>query len=197
MAFVNLLTKEITLKIAYHGPGLGGKTTNLRWLESTLPASQRGDLLTLDTATERTLFFDFMLVKLGSVEGFATRLHLFTVPGQAYYDASRKLILRGVDAVVFVVDSQPERLAENEESLRLLAKDLADMGVPADEIPVVVQYNKRDMPDCVPVEDLEPRFNPTGAPYFQAIARHGVGVMPTLRTAVAAGLAGLDPGTAR
>jgi len=197
VAFVNLLTKELTLKIAYHGPGLGGKTTNLRWLESTLPSGQRGELLTLDTATERTLFFDFMLVKLGSVLGFSTRLHLFTVPGQTYYDASRKLILRGVDAIVFVVDSQPERLAENEESRRLLTQDLADMGVDPDGIPIVVQYNKRDMPDCVPVEDLQPRFNPTGAPYFQAIARHGVGVMPTLRTAVTEGLAGLAPEASR
>ncbi len=193
MAFVNQLGREITLKIAYHGPGLGGKTTNLRWLHQTLPVDQRGELLTLDTATERTLFFDFLLVRLGEVAGFKVNLQLFTVPGQLYYDASRKLILKGVDAVVLVADSQSARLAENEESRKLLLADLVAIGIRPEEVPLIVQYNKRDLPDVAPLEELQARLNPTGQPYFQAVARHGVGVMPTLRLATAQALRSLVP----
>lgn len=193
MAFVNQLGRELTLKIAYHGPGLGGKTTNLRWLHQTLPADQRGELLTLDTATERTLFFDFLLVRLGDVAGFRVNLQLFTVPGQLYYDASRKLILKGVDAVVLVADSTAERMAENEESRKLLLSDLTAIGIRPEEVPLVIQYNKRDLPDAAPLELLQSRLNPTGQPHFQAVARHGVGVMPTLRMVTALAMRGLLP----
>ena len=192
MAFINQLTREMTLKIAYHGPGLGGKTTNLRWLNTTLPSDQHGEFLTLDTATERTLFFDFLLVRIGTVAGFRLHLQLYTVPGQLYYDASRKLILKGVDAVVMVADSQRERMAENEESLKLLANDLEAIGIRSEEIPVIVQYNKRDLPEATPLEEMQARLNPSGQPYFQAVARHGVGVMPTLRMATTQALRGLE-----
>jgi len=191
MAFVNQLGRELTLKIAYHGPGLGGKTTNLRWLHQTLPSDQRGELLTLDTATERTLFFDFLLVRLGEVAGYRVNLQLFTVPGQLYYDASRKLILKGVDAIVLVADSQTSRMSENEESRKLLMGDLIAIGIRPEEVPLVVQYNKRDLPDAATIEDLQARLNPTGQPYFQAVARHGVGVMPTLRLVTALAMRGL------
>lgn len=193
MAFVNQATREVVLKIAYHGPGLGGKTTNLRWIAKTLPPEQRGELLTLDTATERTLFFDFLLVNLGEIEGYTTRLHLYTVPGQLYYDASRKLILKGVDAIVFVVDSQASRLTDNEQSQLLLHKDLTDIGIDPNEVPTVVQYNKRDTPDSVALPDLQDRFNKARAPYYEAMARHGAGVMETLRTVTLLGLQRLVP----
>lgn len=188
MAFVNLLTREAVIKIAYHGPGLGGKTTNLRVISETLPAERRGSLLTLDTATERTLFFDFLLVRMGEIAGFQTSLHLYTVPGQIYYDASRKLILRGVDALVFVVDSRESQLVANEQAHTLLHKDLHEIGVDPALLPLVVQYNKRDLMECLPLDVLQARFNPGGAPVHEAVARHGIGVMETLRTAATLGL---------
>ncbi len=188
MAFVNLLTREVVIKIAYHGPGLGGKTTNLRVIGETLPPDRRGELLTLDTATERTLFFDFLLVHLGEIAGFQTRLHLYTVPGQMYYDASRKLILRGVDAMVFVVDSRASRLTDNEQSQLLLLKDFHEIGIDPAKVPLVIQFNKRDLMESLPMDDLQRRFNPDGRPYHEAIARHSIGVMETLRTAATLGL---------
>ncbi len=194
MAFVNLLTREVVLKVAYHGPGLGGKTTNLRAISEATPAERRGELLTLDTATERTLFFDFLLVHLGDVEGFKVHLHLYTVPGQMYYDASRKLILRGVDVLVFVVDSRESKLAENEQSHMLIGKDFREIGIDPASVPLVVQYNKRDLMESLPLEDLQRRFNPGNAPFHEAIARHGIGVIETLRTAVTLGLKDLASG---
>jgi len=188
MAFVNLLTREAVIKVAYHGPGLGGKTTNLRVISETLPPDRRGELLTLDTATERTLFFDFLLVQLGEIAGFNTRLHLYTVPGQMYYDASRKLILRGVDVLVFVVDSRASRLTDNEQSQLLLAKDFHEIGIDPARVPLVVQFNKRDLMESLPMDDLQRRFNPDGRAFHEAIARHGIGVMETLRTAASLGL---------
>lgn len=188
MAFVNMMTREAVIKIAYHGPGLGGKTTNLRVIGETLPADRRGELLTLDTATERTLFFDFLLVQLGEVAGFSTRLHLYTVPGQMYYDASRKLILRGVDVMVFVVDSRASRLSDNEQAQLLLLKDFHEIGIDPARVPLVVQYNKRDLMESLPMDDLQKRFNPESRPFHEAIARHGIGVMETLRTAATLGL---------
>jgi hypothetical protein len=187
VAFVNKLAREIVLKIAYHGPGLGGKTTNLRIIADTLPADRHGDILTLDTATERTLFFDFLPVTLGEAAGWSTRLHLYTVPGQMYYGASRKLILKGVDVLVFVVDSQESRLTDNEQSELLITNDFREIRLDPKDIPLVVQFNKRDLKDRLPLEVLQERFNPRGVPAHEAIARHGIGVMETLRTA--AGLA--------
>jgi hypothetical protein len=187
MAFANKLTREVVLKIAYHGPGLGGKTTNLRVIADSLPADRHGEILTLDTATERTMFFDFLPVMLGAAAGWSTRLHLYTVPGQIYYGASRKLILKGLDVLVFVVDSQESRLTDNEQSQLLIANDLREIGLDPAEIPLVVQFNKRDLKDRLAVEVLQRRFNPHEAPSHEAIARHGIGVMDTLRTA--AGLA--------
>ncbi len=183
MAFVNKLAREVVLKIAYHGPGLGGKTTNLRVIADSLPADRRGEILTLDTATERTLFFDFLPVTLGSAAGWSTRLHLYTVPGQVYYGASRKLILKGLDVLVFVVDSQESRLTDNEQSQLLLGNDLREIGLDPAEVPQVVQFNKRDLKDRLPMEVLQRRFNPQQAPSHEAIARHSIGVMETLRTA--------------
>lgn len=188
MAFVNLLTREVVLKIAYHGPGLGGKTTNLRAISEALPADARGELLTLDTATERTLFFDFLLVRLGDVAGFKVNLHLYTVPGQMYYGASRKLILRGVDVLVFVVDSRESRMPENDESHSLIDKDFREIGIDPAAVPLIVQYNKRDLVESLPLEELQARFNAGGAPFHEAIARHGIGVIETLRTAVTLGM---------
>jgi len=195
MAFVNKLNKEIVLKLAYHGPGLGGKTTNLRMIAETLPADRHGEILTLDTATERTLFFDFLQVSLGEIAGWDTRLHLYTVPGQMYYGASRKLILKGVDVIVFVVDSQEARLTDNEQSELLLLNDFREIGIDHTDIPLVVQYNKRDLVDRTPMEILEARFNPRGAPSHEAIARHGVGVMETLATAATLGVRRLAEGS--
>jgi signal recognition particle receptor subunit beta len=183
VAFANKLTREVVIKIAYHGPGLGGKTTNLRVIADQLPPDRRGEILTLDTATERTLFFDFLPVMLGSAAGWSTRLHLYTVPGQVYYGASRKLILKGLDVLVFVVDSQESRLTDNEQSQLLLSNDLREIGLDPDDVPLVVQFNKRDLPDRLPMEVLQRRFNPHDAPSHEAIARHGIGVMETLRNA--------------
>lgn len=183
MAFVNTQTKEITLKVVYHGTGLGGKTTNLRSICGSVSASQRSELLTLDTATERTLFFDFLLLVLGDVAGFKTYLHLYTVPGQVYYDASRKLILKGTDALVFVVDSEDSRMEDNIQSRDLLRDDLKDLGVDPLDIPMVVQFNKSDLPNRTDKKILQAEFNSLGHPSNEAIARHGVGVMESLRAA--------------
>ncbi len=183
MATVNQQTKEIVFKIAYHGVGLGGKTTNLREICKYVSPSMRGDLLTLDTATERTLFFDFLLVMLGNIDGYRIYVHLYTLPGQQYYDASRKLILKGSDVIVIVVDSQASKAEENEQSLKLLEQDLKAIEVAPQDIPRVIQYNKADIQKSLSLAELQSRFNPNGDPYHQAIARHGVGVMDTLRTA--------------
>lgn len=183
MAFVNTKTKEIALKIVYHGTGLGGKTTNLSSICKSVSASRRSDLLTLDTATERTLFFDFLLLVLGEIAGFKTYLHLYTVPGQIYYDASRKLILNGADALVFVVDSDSARMKDNIQSQQLLEKDLGEIGIDIKTIPMVVQFNKSDLPNRTPLKVLQAQFNPEARPHHEAIARHGFGVMETLATA--------------
>src|SRR6476620_3645849 len=181
MTFINYASREINCKIVYYGPGLCGKTTNLQHIfEATAPQA-RGKLISLATETDRTLFFDFMPLELGTVRGFKTRFHLYTVPGQVFYDASRKLILKGVDGVVFVADSQIERMEANIESLDNLRTNLTEQGYNLDKIPYVVQFNKRDLPNSAPMDELKKVLNPTNVPEFEAVATTGVGVFDTLK----------------
>jgi mutual gliding-motility protein MglA len=182
MSMINYASREIHCKIVYYGPGLGGKTTNLQHVHRTVSPESRGKMLSLTAENERTLFFDFLPVDLGSIRGFTTRFHLYTVPGQVYYNASRRLILKGVDGVVFVADSRPERMDANLTSLENLYENLAEQGHEPGSIPMVVQYNKRDLPDRVPLEDLRAQLNPGGLPDYEAIAIHGDGVLDTLRS---------------
>lgn len=182
MSFVNYHSKEINCKIVYYGPGLCGKTTNIQQIYQRTGMDNKGELVTLNTENERTLFFDFLPLDLGEIRGFKTRLHLYTVPGQTFYEASRKLILRGVDGVIFVADSQVERLEANVESFRGLQANLAEQGYDLDRLPLVVQWNKRDLPNVAPVEDLRSRLNLGERPEFEAKANMGQGVFETLKT---------------
>lgn len=181
MSFVNYHTKEINCKIVYYGPGLGGKTTNIQYIYQKTSANNKGQMITLNTENERTLFFDFLPLDLGEIRGFKTRFHLYTVPGQVFYEASRKLILRGVDGLVFVADSQVERMEANLESFQGLERNLADQGYDISKVPLVMQWNKRDLPNVVPVEELQHRLNKKNFPAFEAIATHGDGVFETLK----------------
>jgi len=181
MSFINYSSREINCKIVYYGPGLCGKTTNLQYIYNKTNAETKGKLISLSTETDRTLFFDFLPLSLGEIRGFKTRFHLYTVPGQVFYDASRKLILKGVDGVVFVADSQVERMEANQESLENLKINLADHGYNLDKIPYVIQYNKRDLPNAVAVEELRETLNPRTVPEYQAVAPTGVGVFDTLK----------------
>lgn len=160
MSMINYASREINCKLVYYGPGLGGKTTNLEHVYGKVAPDQRGKMVSLATETERTLFFDFLPVDLGTIRGFKTRFHLYTVPGQVYYNASRKLILKGVDGVVFVADSQLERMEANVESMQNLYDNLAEYGYDLTKTPFVVQYNKRDLPNAAPVGDLQAQLNP-------------------------------------
>jgi mutual gliding-motility protein MglA len=181
MTFINYASREINCKIVYYGPGLCGKTTNLQYIfDSTAPQS-RGKLISLATETDRTLFFDFMPLELGTVRGFKTRFHLYTVPGQVFYDASRKLILKGVDGVVFVADSQEERMDANVESLYNLEENLQSQGYDLLKIPYVLQLNKRDLSNIVPAEDLASELQRKGEPVVEAVASTGQGVFDTLK----------------
>ena len=181
MSMINYASREINCKIVYYGPGLGGKTTNLEYVYDKVAPNTRGKLISLATETERTLFFDFLPVDLGTIRGFKTRFHLYTVPGQVYYNASRKLILKGVDGVVFVADSQMERLDANVESMHNLYENLAQYGLDLRNIPFVIQYNKRDLPNGAAVEELQASLNPLGVPAYEAVATRGVGVFDTLK----------------
>ena len=181
MSFVNRMSKEINCKIVYYGPGLGGKTANLQYVFAATMAESRGKMISLETETERTLFFDFMPLDLGKIGDYKVRFHLYTVPGQVFYDASRKLILRGVDGVCFVADSQEARMDANLESLENLRLNLEEQGFNLDELPYVVQYNKRDMPEVLTIEDLDLALNPTKVPGFEAVAIKGPGVFETLK----------------
>lgn len=181
MSMINYASREINCKIVYYGPGLGGKTTNLEYIYNKVMPETRGKLISLATETERTLFFDFLPVDLGSIRGFRVRFHLYTVPGQVYYNASRKLILKGVDGVVFVADSQLERMDANVESMHNLYENLGEYGYELRRIPFVVQYNKRDLPNAAPVEELEGALNPDRVPCFEAVAVRGIGVFDTLK----------------
>jgi mutual gliding-motility protein MglA len=181
MSFINYLSREINCKIVYYGPGLCGKTTNLQYIYNKTNPTQKGKMISLATETERTLFFDFLPLALGEIRGFKTRFHLYTVPGQVFYDASRKLILRGVDGVCFVADSQEARMDANLESLENLRLNLEEQGFDLDELPYVVQFNKRDMPEVLTMEELSSSLNPTQVPEFEAVAIQGVGVFETLK----------------
>jgi signal recognition particle receptor subunit beta len=181
MTFINYAAREINCKIVYYGPGLGGKTTNLQYIYDRTNSSSKGKLISLATETDRTLFFDFLPLDLGTVRGFKTRFHLYTVPGQVFYDASRKLILKGVDGVVFVADSQAARMDANVESLRNLDKNLKEHGFDLATIPYVLQFNKRDLPTAIAAEEMYKLLNIKGEPTFEATAPSGVGVFETLK----------------
>ncbi|RJO64105.1 MAG: gliding-motility protein MglA [Myxococcales bacterium] len=182
MAFVNISTREISIKIVYYGPGLGGKTTNLQYICQKSDPETRGKLISLATETERTLFFDFLPLQLGEIRGFKTRFQLYTVPGQVFYDASRKLILKNADGVVFVADSQIERMDANLESLDNMKINMEENGLSLDDVPLVMQYNKRDLPSAVEMRELSRLMNFLGAPEFEAVATQGTGVLETLKT---------------
>lgn len=184
MAFINYSAKEIHCKIVYYGPGLCGKTTNLQYIYDKTKPEAKGKMISLATEQERTLFFDFLPLSLGTIKGFKTRFHLYTVPGQVFYDASRRLILKGVDGIVFVADSQIERLEANIESMENLRTNLAYYGYNLDKIPYVIQYNKRDLPNVIPVEELRTILNPKRVPEFEAVATKGIGVFETLKAII-------------
>jgi len=175
------MAREINCKIVYYGPGLCGKTTNLQYIYERTNPDAKGKMISLATETERTLFFDFLPLSLGEIRGFKTRFHLYTVPGQVFYDASRKLILKGVDGVIFVADSQFERLEANLESMDNLRHNLGEQGYDLDKMPFVIQYNKRDLPNVVDAPELRAELNPRGVPDFEANARTGEGVFETLK----------------
>jgi len=181
MTFINYAAREINCKIVFYGPGLGGKTTNLQYIYDRTNSNSKGKLISLATETDRTLFFDFLPLDLGTVRGFRTRFHLYTVPGQVFYDASRKLILKGVDGVVFVADSQRARAESNVESLQNLDKNLKEHGYDLATIPYVLQFNKRDLPTAMPADEMYQQLNVKGEPTFEAVAPQGAGVFETLK----------------
>ncbi len=181
MTFINYVARELNCKIVYYGPGLGGKTTNLQYIYDITNPENKGKMVSLATETERTLFFDFLPIDLGQIRGLRTRFHLYTVPGQVFYDASRKLILRGVDGVVFVADSQEERLDANLESLSNLRQNLKEHGFDLMKIPYVLQLNKRDLPNIMPADELRRLLDVKGEPVFEAVATRGEGVLETLK----------------
>ena len=182
MSFINYATKEINCKIIYFGPGFSGKTTNVQYIYEQTQQDQKGKLVTLSTENERTLFFDFLPLAIGDVRGYKTRFHLYTIPGQTFYEISRQFILKGVDGIVFVADSQAERMESNIESFESLEKSLEKQGYDVNKLPLVFQYNKRDMPGIVTLRELESTFNPMRRTYFEAVANKGQGVMETLQS---------------
>lgn len=182
MSFINYLSREINCKIVYYGPGLCGKTTNLQWIYQRTAPEAKGKMISLATEQDRTLFFDFLPLSLGEIRGFKTRFHLYTVPGQVFYDASRKLILKGVDGVVYVADSQIERMEANMESVENLQQNLAEQGYQLEKLPFVIQYNKRDLPNIASVEELREILNTGRVPEYEAVASKGIGVFDTLKS---------------
>jgi signal recognition particle receptor subunit beta len=183
MVLFNYATKELTAKIVYYGPGLCGKTTNLQWIHTKLPIKNKGKMLSLATETDRTLFFDFLPIELGNIRGMRTRMQLYTVPGQVFYNATRRMVLKGADCVVFVADSQEPMLDPNIESLENLAQNLEANEIAPDSIPLLFQYNKRDLPNALPVEILNDRLNPKNLSFVEAVAIRGDGVEQTLKAA--------------
>ncbi len=181
MTFINYAAKEINCKIVYYGPGLGGKTTNLQYIYNKTAPDRKGKMISLATEADRTLFFDFLPLDLGSIRGFTTRFHLYTVPGQVFYDASRRLILKGVDGVIFVADSQRERMEANIESIRNLESNLKDHGFDVMDVPFALQFNKRDLSNAMPIDEMYRMLNYKREPTFEAIAPQGVGVFDTLK----------------
>lgn len=182
MSFINYNAKEIHCKIVYYGPSLSGKTTNVQYIYHKSIAKDKSELIELPSDLERTLFFDFLPLEVGEIRGFKTRFHLYSVPGQVVYDASRKLILKGLDGVVFVADSQAERMEENIQALENLKTNLEMQGYDINKIPLVFQYNKRDLPNALPIADLRSALNKYNAPDFEAKANDGDGVMDSLKT---------------
>lgn len=182
MSFVNTVTREVNCKIVYVGPGLSGKTTNIQFIYENTRSEHAGKLVSLSTENERTLFFDFLPLSVGEVRGYKTRFHLYSIPGQIFYEASRDFILKGVDGVVFVIDSARERMEENLESWEQFQSALLRQGYDLARIPIVFQYNKRDLPRAATIEELETTFNPTKRPHFEAISNRGKGVMETLES---------------
>jgi len=183
MVLFNYSTKELTAKVVYYGPGLCGKTTNLQWIHEKLPIKNKGKMLSLATEADRTLFFDFLPIELGTIRGMKTRIQLYTVPGQVFYNATRRMVLKGADCVVFVADSQEPMLDANLDAMHNLRENLEANEIEADEIPSVLQYNKRDLPNALPIEILNERLNPRGLPYYEAVAMKGIGVEETLKGA--------------
>ncbi len=182
MALFNYATRELSAKIVYYGPGLSGKTTNIEMVHRILRPEQKGRLISLPTETDRTLFFDFLPVDLGQIKGFKVRFHLYTVPGQVFYNATRRLVLQGVDGVVFVADSQADMAQSNVDSLKNLVENLATYGKKLEDLPFVLQYNKRDLKKILPVKDMSSQLNPRNVPVVEGIAKDGVGVSETLVT---------------
>ncbi len=195
MSFINYASREINCKIVYYGPGLCGKTTNLQYIYQKTRPESKGKMISLATETERTLFFDFLPLALGEIKGFKTRFHLYTVPGQIFYDASRKLILKGVDGIIFVADSQVERMDANIESFENMKINLEEQGYNLSNIPYVVQYNKRDLPNVIPVSELKEILNPEGVPDFESVAAKGIGVFEALKAVIKLVLIELKKGT--
>lgn len=191
MTFINYAAREINCKIVYYGPGLGGKTTNIQWIHQRTRTDAKGKLISLATETDRTLFFDFLPIELGTIRGFRTRFHLYTVPGQVFYDASRKLILKGVDGVVMVADSQEMRRDANLEAVSNLKNNLKDHGYDLAEVPYVLQLNKRDLPTALPVEELTQELRLKDEPVYEAVATQGTGVFDTLKGVIKLVLADL------
>lgn len=182
MSFINPSSKELHCKIVYVGTGLSGKTTNVQYIYEQTAADLRGKFFAGNTENERTLFFDFLPLGVGDVRGYKTRFHLFTIPGQTFYEVSQQFILKGVDGIVFVVDSQAERMEANLESFEILNRNLERQGYDPNKLPIVFQYNKRDLPSALPVKELEQTFNPSRKPSFEAVASRGHGVMETLQS---------------
>jgi len=180
MSMINYASREINCKVVYYGSGLGGKTTNLEYVYSRVNPDSKGKMVSLATETDRTLFFDFLPIDLGEIRGFKTRFHLYTVPGQVYYNASRRLILKGVDGLIFVADSQRSRMEANVEAMHNLYENMESYGYDIEAIPFIIQFNKRDLPDILSVEELRAALNPIGVPDFEAVAIEGDGVFQTL-----------------
>ena len=185
MVQINFAQRSVNVKIVYYGPGMSGKTTNLEVVHQRAPDANRGDLTSISTDGDRTLFFDFMPLDLGTVAGMRTLFQLYTVPGQVYYNSTRKLVLQGVDGVIFIADSSASMMEENLESLKNLQENLQEYGKDLNSLPWVIQYNKRDLPDALPIEELEAKLNPGGVPYFEGVANTGQGVFPTLKSLAA------------
>jgi len=185
MVQINFALKEVNCKVVFYGPGMSGKTTNLEIVHQKAPEENKGELTSISTDGDRTLFFDFMPLDLGNVAGMRTKFQLYTVPGQVYYNSTRKLVLQGVDGVIFVADSDPDKIDENIESYANLIENLAEYGKDVRELPHVIQYNKRDLPNAMPVAELDKRMNKFGVPTFEAVAYTGEGVFPTLKTLAA------------
>lgn len=181
MVSINYSAREVCCKIVYYGPGLSGKTTNLQYVHTKVPQNTRGKLISLATEADRTLYFDFLPINIGTINGFQAKFQLYTVPGQVYYNATRKLVLRGVDGVVFVADSQVDKMDENIESLANLEENLLEYGYDINQLPIVIQYNKRDLPNVMSLDELNAKLNPKGRPTFEASATIGNGVFDTLK----------------